>query len=151
MEGWKNERLSGPLIKVFHRVWYGKDLTVPTYHICSSLFLRLLGVVYLVAFISLWTQIEGLIGQNGILPAQEFLDRVERYFATHDPSTAVAWSIPTLAWISTGNEFLHLLCAAGTALSVFLIVGWFPMPALVLLWVSYLVVPEKAVSRRHLT
>ena len=138
MEGWKNGRLGGTLIKVFRRVWYGKDLAAPTYHICSALFLRMLGVVYLIAFVSLWTQIEGLIGQNGILPAQEFLDRVERYFAAQDPSASVAWSMPTLAWISTGNEFLHLLCAAGTALSVLLIVGWFPMPVLVLLWGSYL-------------
>lgn len=33
------------------------------------LFLRPLGAVYLIAFVSLWTQLLGLVGQNGILPA----------------------------------------------------------------------------------
>ena len=40
------------------------------------LFLRLLGVVYLIAFISLWTQIYGLIGHNGILPVADYLKAV---------------------------------------------------------------------------
>src|SRR5256885_12282910 len=35
------------------------------------IFIRLLGVIYLVAFISLWRQIDGLIGHNGILPVAE--------------------------------------------------------------------------------
>ena len=35
------------------------------------IFIRVLGVIYLIAFISLWTQIDGLIGHNGILPVLE--------------------------------------------------------------------------------
>ncbi len=37
-------------------------------------FLRLLGFVYLAAFLSLWVQAEGLIGSRGILPFRELLD-----------------------------------------------------------------------------
>ena len=33
------------------------------------LFLRLLGVVYLIAFVSLAVQITGLVGEHGLLPA----------------------------------------------------------------------------------
>ena len=33
-----------------------------------ELFLRLLGVVYLVAFASYWSQVDGLVGSGGILP-----------------------------------------------------------------------------------
>src|SRR5438552_6528914 len=39
----------------------------------GSLFLRLLGVVYLIAFISLGSQIIGLIGKNGVAPAGQFM------------------------------------------------------------------------------
>ena len=33
------------------------------------LFLRLLGIVYLIAFVSLAVQITGLVGEHGLLPA----------------------------------------------------------------------------------
>ena len=60
---------------IVRRIWWGKDLKPPTYHIASTLFLRLLGVVYLIAFISLWTQIDGLIGDHGILPVNQLTSR----------------------------------------------------------------------------
>ena len=47
-----------------------------TYILTRWLFLRLLGVVYFIAFASLSRQILGLIGRNGILPAAEFLEAV---------------------------------------------------------------------------
>ena len=33
-------------------------------------FLRLLGAIYLIAFVSLWVQVDGLLGSGGILPAR---------------------------------------------------------------------------------
>jgi len=35
------------------------------------LFLRGLGLIYLIAFLSLWVQIEGLIGSKGLLPVRD--------------------------------------------------------------------------------
>src|SRR5256885_10677673 len=46
-----------------------------SYVLSRWLFLRLFGVVYFVAFISLTLQITGLVGSRGILPAGEFLQR----------------------------------------------------------------------------
>src|SRR5437879_994134 len=37
------------------------------------LFLRLIGLIYLIAFVSLWSQIDGLVGHNGILPVADRL------------------------------------------------------------------------------
>jgi hypothetical protein len=45
-----------------------------TYGRANWLFLRVLGLVYLFAFWSLGTQILGLIGGGGILPARQYLD-----------------------------------------------------------------------------
>ena len=120
------------------RIWHGKDPRPPTYHISSSLFLRLLGVVYLIAFVSIWTQIDGLLGEHGIVPARDYLDRVQQYFADQNPAKSPGWNVPTLAWVNAGDGFLHFLCAAGTVLSVLLVLGLFPLPTLVLLWLSYL-------------
>jgi lipase maturation factor 1 len=97
-------------LSAFRRVWYGKDLTPPTYHIASALFLRLLGVVYLAAFVSLWTQIDGLVGDHGILPLKDFLDAARQMFSQETPPTSAVWNLPTLAWLNPHDTFLNILC-----------------------------------------
>src|ERR1700726_4222207 len=52
---------------------WGEDVRQPTYFWARRWFLRALGLVYLIAFISLWLQIDGLIGANGITPVKDFL------------------------------------------------------------------------------
>jgi predicted DCC family thiol-disulfide oxidoreductase YuxK len=126
-----------PLAKVLH-VWRGSDLKPPTYHIASALFLRLLGLVYLIAFVSLWSQISGLIGDQGILPADNFLAAIKLHCAQQQPPVSPLWHLPTLAWISPHDAFLKAMCAAGALLSCLLIFGLLQLPALVLLWVDYL-------------
>ena len=125
-------------IAILRRIWFGKDLKLPTYHIASALFLRLLGVVYLIAFVSLWTQINGLVGDHGILPLANYLDAVDQHFSQATPPASPGWNLPTLAWISPHDGFLNILCGAGTTLSVMLIAGLLPLPTLVLLWGIYL-------------
>lgn len=124
--------------RVVRRLWYGKALEQPTYHVAGALFLRMLGVVYLVAFVSLWTQVDGLVGDRGILPVANFLDAVRKYFAAEEPNASPVWNVPTLLWLSPHDGLLHLLCAGGTLLSLALIAGWVPMPSLALLWALYL-------------
>lgn len=124
--------------RVVRRLWYGKTLERPTYHLASAIFLRMLGVIYLVAFGSLWTQVDGLVGDHGILPIANFLDAARKYFAAGQPQASPVWNVPTLMWISPHDGLLHLLCAGGTLISAMLIAGWMPMPSLVLLWVFYL-------------
>lgn len=105
----------------------------PEFDISRWLFLRLLGVVYLAAFVSLWVQIDGLIGSGGILPIGEFLHGARE--SSGDP----AWlRAPTLCWLDPGDAMLHALCASGTISSSLLILGILPMPMLVLLWTCYL-------------
>jgi predicted DCC family thiol-disulfide oxidoreductase YuxK len=113
-------------------VW-GPHVTPPGESATAWLFLRLLGVIYGVAFVSLWVQLPGLIGRHGILPAHDFLSALrtqagpERY-----------WLAPTLAWLGSGNAALGALCAAGTALSALLTFGLLPRLSLFGLWVLYL-------------
>jgi predicted DCC family thiol-disulfide oxidoreductase YuxK len=106
-----------------------------SYALTRSIFLRGLGVVYLVAFLSLWVQIDGLIGGRGILPAGDFLAAVR----TPDGSAVGEFfRLPTLCWISSTDSFLHVLTLAGAILAGVLILGFFPMPVLALLWLFYL-------------
>src|SRR3954452_444362 len=116
-----------------YRTWHG-DLNPSTYHISSAIFLRLLGMVYLIAFVSLWTQVDGLIGDKGILPTADFLATIKQGFAQQPTRGSALWNIPTLAWISPHDAFLHALCAAGTISAVLLIVGIVPIVSLIILW-----------------
>jgi uncharacterized membrane protein YphA (DoxX/SURF4 family) len=104
-----------------------------SYVLTRWLFLRLLGLTYLFAFASLWPQIPGLIGRNGILPAADFLQAVQSSAGSRGP-----WLLPTLGWLNASDGFLLALCGAGMFLSLLLIVGLAPVPALALLWVCYL-------------
>src|SRR3954465_4548882 len=95
-------RNRSPITRIY-RTWHGGELKPNTYHIASALFLRLLGVVYLIAFVSLWVQVDGLIGDHGILPVNDFLQQAKEYFAEQMPPASPTWNLPTLAWINPHN------------------------------------------------
>jgi len=97
------------------------------------LFLRLVGVVYLLAFVSLAVQITGLVGEHGILPIGEFLGQVHQRFGA---SAYYNW--PTLVWLSPGDAWLSSLCWIGAATSLLLIAGTAPTATAALLWLLYL-------------
>src|SRR5439155_11318430 len=85
-----------------------------TYLLSSWLFLRLLGLIYLAAFVSLATQIKGLVGREGILPAAEFLDQRRSWGISR------FYRLPTLCWFNVSDGFLMFLVLSGIGLSVLL-------------------------------
>ena len=105
----------------------------PTYRVAALLFPRLVGAVYLMAFASLGTQVAGLVGAHGILPAAEYLRWV------HDQAgTAGYYLVPTLAWLNDGDASLKLLCSAGVGLALVVMAGVAEAPGLAALWLLYL-------------
>jgi lipase maturation factor 1 len=80
---------------------WGADVRAPTFAISSWLFLRLIGVVYLLAFGSYWIQLSGLNGAKGILPAAEFFDRVREILGD-----AGFLQFPSLCWLGAGDTAL---------------------------------------------
>jgi hypothetical protein len=106
----------------------------PSPHLLTRwLFLRLLGLVYFIAFVSLWVQVGGLIGSRGILPAADFLQAVHAQIGTES-----YYLLPTLFWFNAGDTALQLVCGGGVLLSLLLVAGIAPGPILLLLWVFYL-------------
>ena len=102
-----------------------------------ALFLRGLGVVYLIAFLSLWVQIDGLCGSRGIVPQQQLMSLARASLADVSPAHRF-FQLPTLCWINSSDAFLHFLCGGGVAVSCLLVLGILPAPALFLLWLCYL-------------
>src|SRR5262245_5240361 len=111
-------------------MWHGliTELTAGAqdYAFAGWLFLRLLGVIYAVAFLSLAVQIKGLSGSRGILPARESLAGL-RFSAA-----------PTIFWWHCTDGFLTGVCWSGVLCSVLLIAGFAPVLMLAILWAAYL-------------
>ncbi|HXE56322.1 MAG TPA: lipase maturation factor family protein [Tepidisphaeraceae bacterium] len=126
-----------PLVRFLH--WLLRDSVDPrhSYVLSRRIFLAGLGAVYLIAFISLWSQIDGLVGSRGILPAAEYLREIKQQQPDLS-SLERFFELPTLCWFGAGDPFLHFLCGSGVVLACLVIVGIAPGPALVLLWLLYL-------------
>ena len=93
-----------------------------------------MGVIYLIAFGSLWVQVEGLLGSHGILPVKDFLGAIQKQIGAGERY----WLIPSLLWFNASDIALHLLCAGGVFFSLLLILGIAPAAVLFLLWTFYL-------------
>ncbi len=97
-----------------------------------ALFLRVLGAVFAVAFLSLWVQADGLFGASGIAPAQALMA-----WAHQNRSLALP-SLPTLFWLSASDGALHLAFAFGLTASLSTVAGFAPRASLFACWALYL-------------
>jgi lipase maturation factor 1 len=95
--------------------------------------LRALAAIYFSAFYSLLFQIRGLIGPNGILPAQQYLAAVDRAV----PASRY-WFAPTLLWLSSSNAMLIALCWIGLVASIAALLNLWPRLSLFICFVCYL-------------
>ncbi len=80
---------------------------------------RILGVLYLVAFASLATQILGLSGSRGISPVQQQLAAMR----THLPGWSRFYRMPTLLWVNASDTTLRVLPLLGMAAATYVIYG----------------------------
>ena len=101
-----------------------------SYTLSRWLFLRGLALVYLIAFVSLDVQLNGLVGSHGLLPAAAFVARLRAQWGP------LAWTLlPSLAWFNGGDTALHLMACGGALLAL---LGLGPKPAFAALWLLYL-------------
>lgn len=99
----------------------------------SGLFLRLLALIYLAAFVSAALEITGLVGEAGILPADAHLAGLEQRFG------AIAWiRFPTLFWLDASDVSLLAASWLGCLFAVLLLTGRWPTLAALALFLLYL-------------
>ena len=108
-----------------------------TYCFASFWFLRILGLAYLSAFLSLWVQLDGLIGSRGILPAQDFIEAVRNLFGDRLLTEGI-WAAPSVFLFGSSDSVLHWGCALGSFLSCLFIIGFAPNLTALALWILYL-------------
>jgi predicted DCC family thiol-disulfide oxidoreductase YuxK len=122
-----------PLFSTLTHWLVGPNLHRPQFSAAAGIFLRALAAIYFIAFGSLWWQLSGLIGPNGILPAQSYLDTVAVQLGA-----LRFWYLPTLCWFFGGGIFLPGLCAGGLLLAGALWLRLAQPLCLLLLWLFYL-------------
>jgi lipase maturation factor 1 len=120
------------------RIYSGPGVKPLSYVRVRFVFLRGLALIYLIAFASLWGQIDGLAGSHGIVPAQSLIDTLKLTAAEHHIGLDRYHLVPTLAWWNASDQALNWQCGAGVGLSLLLLFGIAPAPALFLLWGIYL-------------
>jgi hypothetical protein len=98
------------------------------------LFLRALAVIYFSAFYSLLFQIHGLIGPEGILPAQSYLHTVAQSLGHWERF----WYVPSVLWFSSGSGMLGALCWIGMVASILLFLNLWPRGMLAICFVLFL-------------
>lgn len=120
------------------RLLWGGNVEPPGQNLVRWVFLRGLGIIYLLTFLSLWMQVSDLIGSRGRSPAAVNMAVARQHFTALN----IGWDRyhlkPTLCWLDDSDRFLKLQCAAGTLLAGLLVVGIAPAPCLFLLWAIYL-------------
>jgi predicted DCC family thiol-disulfide oxidoreductase YuxK len=128
-----------PLASRLSRWGFGEDMRAPDFRLSRWLFLRALGLVSLVAFVSFYVQYEGLVGSKGILPFAEYLDMVrENAIASGRISQFEAyWKIPTVLWAGASDGAIGAVCLVGIAGSALLTIGVWPRMTLLAMLVCY--------------
>ena len=109
--------------------------TPPTYWLTRFAILRLLGFVYLAAFVSLATQVLPLIGHDGLLPASDYLARLVDHFGSQSRAFR---EVPTVFWLDASDRVLVAGAWLGVALSVPVLLGYANALLLAVLWALYL-------------
>ncbi len=107
----------------------------PTHSLVRFVLLRLLALVYFVAFLILLRQQIPLIGQHGLLPATTFLTRVRDAAGT--PVDALT-SLPTLFWLDCSDATLEAAAWTGLVLSAAALLGATNAALQLALWALYL-------------
>src|SRR5215475_4383900 len=100
-----------------------------------GLFPRLLGVVYLIVFASLYHQALAFMGTRGVSPIKEQLQKIRSDYPAHKRF----FYFPTLLWVRADDWFIRLLLLSGISGSVWAVYGgpWSSL-GLVICWSVYL-------------
>lgn len=99
------------------------------------MFLRLLGLVYAVAFLIVVNQWQPLLGSHGLLPAREVLDGLG---STQGRGLGTFLRLPTLFLFDPSDAAFRLGGQLGLVLSLLLLLGFANVPLLAALWILYM-------------
>jgi hypothetical protein len=107
----------------------------PTYRLTRFILLRLLGLVYLVAFLVAAWQFIPLAGEHGLTPAPPLLRALEQI---HGSKWSAFREVPCLFHWNSSDSFVQAMAWTGVALASLVLLGFANVPLLLALWFLYL-------------
>lgn len=107
----------------------------PTYWLTRFVILRLLGIIYAIAFLIAINQILPLIGSDGLLPVQNYLQYISKALGSE---SAGFMRLPSLFWFWHSDAALISLAWIGFILSCIVASGFANVPILSILWLLYM-------------
>lgn len=109
--------------------------SAPTYWLTRFMILRLLGIVYAVAFLVAINEIIPLIGSDGLLPVGIYLKQVSNALG----STSAGFArLPSLFWFDHSDAALLTVSWIGFVISCMMIAGYTNAILLTILWFLYM-------------
>lgn len=107
----------------------------PTYWLTRFMILRLLGIVYAVAFLVAINEIVPLIGSDGLTPVNIFLKQVSKALGS---SSKGFLRLPSIFWWFHSDTALLVGAWIGFVLSLVVVAGYANVPLLAVLWFLYM-------------
>jgi Lipase maturation factor len=107
----------------------------PSYWLTRFVFLRLLGLVYTVAFLIVVFQWHPLLGSDGLLPATSFLEAVGE---DQGRGPGAFLRLPTVFWLDASDATFRAGGYVGLGLSLLVLFGLANVPILFVLWLLYM-------------
>jgi Lipase maturation factor len=106
-----------------------------SYWLTRFLILRLLGLVYAIAFLVAANQLVPLVGAYGLTSAHDFLSHVHSQLGSR---TEGMLHLPTLFWFGITDQGMTIFAWFGFVLSLIVLAGYANAILLVVLWVMYM-------------
>src|SRR4028118_867303 len=113
----------------------GIKATPPTYWLTRLVILRLLGLIYAIAFLVAINQIIPLIGSNGLLPVGIYLKKISGALGS---DWAGFMRLPSLFWLGHSGTALLGVAWVGFVASCVVVAGYANALLLAILWFLYM-------------
>lgn len=107
------------------------------YVVTRWIYLRMLGLLLVVTFVSSALQLGPLVGDSGLAPASTLLQQAHDVASRKGALEGIR-VFPSLLWILPGDLGLSILSWAGAGAAGLMVAGFYPGPALLFAWVAYL-------------
>jgi hypothetical protein len=122
------------LARLWDRLWQPQP-PERSYTLTRFAILRLLGLIYLMAFLTWVFQGPALVGSHGLLPVSLYLDRVAAAMGSRGAGFLAE---PSLFWLAHGDGFMFGAGWVGVALSLLVLGGYANALLLLVLWALHL-------------
>src|SRR5436190_4425523 len=95
--------------------------TQPSYWLIRFMMLRLLGIIYAVAFLVAINQVIPLIGADGLLPVRIYFKQISQAFGSNSLGFL---RVPSLFWFDHSDKTLLIAAWVGFVLSCVVVAGF---------------------------